>query len=150
MGPSHDKSRADRRSGILPGLFGKLPGNLGDVGRIMSKDQLMPLDPGAKKHSSVSPSPSVHGRSDLAGGGWHHNSSEDTPDSSRHSLEPGEVNMPTSIPEKVTGSSLTNSPKVGGIPRSASLKDGTGDVTRRNRGQRPRKHSDPMQRSVAR
>ena len=149
VGPSHDKSRADRRSGILPGLFGKLPGNLGDVGRIMSKDQLMPLDPGAKKHSSVSPSPSVHGRSDL-GGGWHHNSSEDTPDSSRHSLEPGEVNMPTSIPEKVTGSSLTNSPKVGGIPRSASLKDGTGDVTRRNRGQRPRKHSDPMQRSVAR
>ena len=148
VGPSHDKSRADRRSGILPGLFGKLPGNLGDVGRIMSKDQLMPLDPGAKKHSSVSPSPSVHGRSDLSGG-WQH-SSEDTPDSSRHSLEPGEVNMPTSIPEKVTGSSLTNSPKVGGIPRSASLKDGTGDVTRRNRGQRPRKHSDPMQRSVAR
>ena len=149
VGPSHDKSRADRRSGILPGLFGKLPGNLGDVGRIMSKDQLMPLDPGAKKHSSVSPSPSVHGRSDLIGG-WQHNNSEDTPDSSRHSLEPGEVNMPTSIPEKVTGSSLTNSPKVGGIPRSASLKDGTGDVTRRNRGQRPRKHSDPMQRSVAR
>ena len=94
MGPSHDKSRADRRSGILPGLFGKLPGNLGDVGRIMSKDQLMPLDPGSKKHSSVSPSPGVHGRSDLAGGWQHNSNSEDTPDSSRHSLEPCEV-MPT-------------------------------------------------------
>ena len=146
VGPSHEKSRADRRSGILPGLFGKLPGNLEIVGRTFSKDQLMPLDPGAKKHSSVSPSPSVHGRGDLSGG-WHHNSTEDTTDSSRHSLEPGEI---MAIPEKVTGSSLTNSPKVGGIPRSASLKDGTGDVPRRNRGQRPRKHSDPMQRSVAR
>ena len=68
MGPSHEKSRADRRSGILPGLFGKLPGNLEIVGRTFSKDQLMPLDPGAKKHSSVSPSPSVHGRGDLSGG----------------------------------------------------------------------------------
>ena len=142
MGPSHEKSRADRRSGILSKLT-KLPGNLSDVGRIMSKDQLM-IDSGNKKHSSVSPSPSVHGRNDLSGG-WHHNA-EDTPDSSRLSLEPGEVT--TSIPDKVTGS-VTNSPKVGGIPRSASLKDGTGDVTRR-RGQRPRKHSDPMQRSLAR
>ena len=147
VGPSHSAGVRDRKS-ILSKI--KLPGNLGEARQWVSKDQLMP-DTAANRKPSVSPSPSMRGPADTSAGGtatgWLHGGggSEDTTDSSRVSLEPGD------LADKVSGvtGSATNSPKIGGIPRSASLKDGAADAVRRNQRNR-RKHSDPMQRSHAR
>ena len=148
-------------AGLLPGMR-----DLKDVGRIMSKDQLsLEFGSGSKK-PSVSPSPSMRGPAD-----YHDNSryvapSEDTPDTSRHSMDssdtcttqvtcldtPHPARSTSSVSDKlvssVSGTSGTNSPRLG-IRRSESAKDGAGDTVRRNHGRRGgRKHSDPLSRGA--
>ena len=70
----------------VPGLAGRLS----DVGRIMSRDQLQIIETSGHRKASVSPSPSMRlgGQTDL-----NLTPSEDQTDTSRLSLEPGEVTI---------------------------------------------------------
>ena len=71
----------------LTPLHSGIAGRLSEVGRIMSRDQLQILESSGTRKASVSPSPSMRGpQADL-----NLTASEDQTDTSRLSLEPGEV-----------------------------------------------------------